>query len=141
MSEIANIRQIENATVASFLRVIYASIEYSPKEEYKMKVISQLYDIHILKKITRLWYRSGWTTGNIGVKYLKIMTSAIEKDKISQGSSFGNPKGMKGEQSKFHVLFNKLKFYEIMSKSIREILKRVDMSFSTKDSKHICEYK
>ena len=69
------------------------------------------------------------------------MTSAIERDKINQGSSFGNSKGIKGEQSKFHMLFNKLKFYEIMSKSIREILKQVDVSFSTKDSKHICEYK
>ena len=141
ISDITNMQKIENATVASFLRVIHASIDYSPKEEYKMKVISQLYDIHILKKITQLWYRSGWTAGNIGVKYLKIMTSAIERDKINQGSSFGNSKGMKGEQSKFHMLFNKLKFYEIMSKSIREILKQVDVSFSTKDSKHICEYK
>ena len=69
------------------------------------------------------------------------MTSAIEKDKINQGSSFGNSKGMKEERSKFHVLFNKLKFYEIMSKLIREILKRVDVSFSTRDSKHISDYK
>lgn len=45
---------ITNATIAAFLRVIYASIVNSPVLKYKQRIIAQLYDITNFKQITLL---------------------------------------------------------------------------------------
>lgn len=119
---------IAAATVASFLRVVYASIRFSPEPSLTKQNLNQVIEHEIFKRITVLCYKAGWTTGNVGLKYLRIVRSIIEQDDLlddinedeTDNQSKKKKKKIKGVSIKF--LKDKLFFYEVVSRAIQQIL-------------------
>ena len=59
--------------VSAMLRCMYAAIEYAPDENSRRNSINQIKQKKIIKMLTQLCDCTGWTLGNLGSKYLKII--------------------------------------------------------------------
>ena len=140
--------KIKICTIAAMLRIIYAAIVYSPIPKYKKKLITQLYDLEIFKKVTKFWYETGWIKGNIQLKYLKIVRNIFEWDEdfdnilIKGGFSTdtGDTKQKSSRQKVKEFIEKRLSFYEIVARTITQILTNVNTAFLTKTSNSLNEY-
>ena len=142
-------QKIRNCTIAAMLRIIYASIAYAPHHSFKKKLIRQLYDLEIFKKITKFWYETGWIKGNIQLKFLKIVRNILEWDEdfdkeIIKGGAktTDDEKGNKSRSKSVakDLIEKRLSFYEIVSRAIAQILINVNTAFATKTSNSLNEY-
>lgn len=139
---------IAPATVAAFLRVIYAAIKFAPDKECIKISLAHITEIEIFKKITTLCYKAGWTVGSIGLKYLRIVRNVIEYDEIVEELQEETKQETKQKSSKkkdklqsLKYIKDKLYFYEIISRAIKQILSNVVNNFAKKKEKSLfsCE--
>ena len=69
--------------IASYLRCLFAAIEYAPTEEMKESAIEQISDDVRMRELTQLCDTTGWLSkdhdldANIGAKYLRLMRHVI----------------------------------------------------------------
>ena len=91
--------------VSVMLRCMYAAIEYAPDETCKKNSILQIKKNSIIKMITELCACTGWTLGNIGSKYLKIIYY-----------------GIKLSHKEFYESKDNFEIYELISKAIYDML-------------------
>jgi hypothetical protein len=137
---------VASATVAAFLRVVYASIKFSPDPECTKRSVNHIKEMETFKKITLLCYKAGWTNGCIGYKYLRIFRNVIEQDDMIDATidtSGGTSKEKKKRVKSDYLAFvrSKLHFFEILSKAIQEILTHVTNNFAKQKVKNFstCE--
>ena len=72
-------RKIRNLTIATYLRCLYAAIEYSPSYTLKCDAINNIREPMMFRDITKLCDTTHWDPEcNIGAKYLRVMRSAIK---------------------------------------------------------------
>lgn len=135
---------IAPATVAAFLRVIYAAIKFSPDNECIRVSLAHITEIEIFKKITTLCYKAGWTIGNIGLKYLRIVRNVLECDdiveeiqEITKQETKQKASKKKGKMQDLKYFKDKLYFYEIISRASRQILNHVVNNFAKKKEKSL----
>ena len=102
--------------------------------------------MEIFRKVTVLCYETGWTTGNIGLKYLKIVRNIIEFDDAVQTTPDETDRGTKGKKKKrkdasFIQFMDKINLYEIVSIAMHQILTHVNNNYSKKKTKdyYSCE--
>ena len=119
---------VATSTVAAFLRVVYASLKFSPNPSLTKISLNQVTEQEIFRRITMLCYKAGWTTGNIGLKYLKIIRIIIEKDELLEEPTETNSGDLSKKKKKSKVnmtlraVRERLYFYEIVSRAIKQIL-------------------
>jgi len=90
---------------SAMLRCMYAAIEYAPDEACKKNTISQIKQKKIIKMLTQLCACTGWTLGNLGSKYLKIIYY-----------------GLKLSHKEFNESKENFEIYDMVSKAICEML-------------------
>jgi hypothetical protein len=121
---------------------VYASLRFSPDPSLTKRSLNQVIEHEIFKRITVLCFKAGWTTGNVGLKYLKIVRSIIEQDDLLDDmteditdTQSKKKKKIKGISIKF--LKDKLFFYEVVSRALQQILNCVLDSLARKNKHYM----
>ena len=91
--------------ISAMLRCMYAAIEYAPDDTCKKNTISQIKQKKIIKMLTQLCACTGWTVGNLGSKYLKIIYY-----------------GLKLSHKEFNESKENFEIYDLVSKAICDML-------------------
>lgn len=91
--------------VGAMLRCLYAAIEYAPNESFRKNSIAQIKQKSKIKMITQLCSTTGWTLGNLGSKYLKVIYY-----------------GLKLPHQEFDESKENFEIYDLVSKAIYDML-------------------
>ena len=94
--------------VSAMLRCMHAGIEYAPDEASRRSSINQIKQRKIIKMLTQLCDCTGWTLGNLGSKYLKIIYYGLRLSHRELNESIEN-----------------FEIYDLVSKAICDMLQIV----------------
>jgi hypothetical protein len=110
--------ELRALSIAVYLRIIIALIEFAPKEHTKEQAIAQIRDNTFLRNLTKLCATTKWLRSCVGAKYLAVMKYVVRPG-ARQNS------GMQEDV----ILF------EIISLALQSILKNVRQRLASRERK------